>query len=457
MRKFIGNKAFYMLVLSVAVPIMIQNGITNFVNMLDNLMVGQIGTEQMSGVSIINHLMYVYNVCIFGACSGAGIFCAQYFGTKDYKGIRDAFRFKLIACTLMCIVAIGLFLIKGDFLISLFLNDTENPEQLALTLKYAKDYLYVIVLIMFPHAIAQAYASTQRETGETVLPMIAGITAVFTNLIFNYILIFGKFGFPVMGVQGAAIATFLSKLVEMAICVIWTHVNKEKNPYAVGLYKSFRISKSVAAQITKKGSPLILNEILWSTGTAILVQCYSIRGLDVVAGVNIASTVYNLFNLVFIALGSAISIIIGQLLGAGDLEKAKDYSTKLIFFSVASCTAVGIIIIVLSPIFPELYNTTAAVKEIAKMLIIATGIYMPIVAFNHATYFTLRSGGQTIITFLFDSMFMWVVAIPFAFILSRFTNIPIFELYLACHLIDGVKVIFGTYLLKKGVWIKRIV
>src|SRR5699024_8297653 len=119
--------------------------------------------------------MYVYNVCIFGATSGAGIFCAQYYGTRDYNGIRDSFRFKLVACFIMALAGILIFIYKGEFLISLFLNDTENPQQLALTLKYAKDYLYVIVLILIPHAIAQAYASTLRETGETVLPMISGI------------------------------------------------------------------------------------------------------------------------------------------------------------------------------------------------------------------------------------------------------------------------------------------
>ena len=457
MRKFIGNKAFYMLVLSVAVPIMVQNGITNFVNLLDNLMVGQIGTEQMSGVSIINHLIFVFNVCIFGACSGAGIFCAQYYGSKDYDGIRDSFRFKLIACLVMCVIATLLFVFKGEFLISLFLNDTENPEQLALTLKYAKEYLDVIVLILVPHAVAQAYASTQRETGETVWPMLAGIASVLTNLVFNYILIFGKFGFPAMGVAGAAIATFISKLVEMGICVGWTHLNLDKNPYAVGLFSSFKIAPYVAVQITKKGTPLILNEILWATGTATLIQCYSVRGLNVVAGVNIASTVYNLFNLVFMALGSAVSIIVGQQLGAGELDKAKDSAVKLIFFAVVSCSFVGALIVALSGVFPDFYNTTDAVKEIARLLIIAVGIYMPIQAFNHTTYFTMRSGGQTIVTFLFDSVFMWTVAIPFAYVLSRFTDMPIFPLYLACHLIEVIKCVIGGTLIKKGVWIRKIV
>ncbi len=457
MRKFIGSKAFYILVLSVAVPIMVQNGITNFVNLLDNLMVGQIGTEQMSGVSIINHLVYVYNVCIFGACSGAGIFCAQYYGTRDYNGIRSSFRFKLIACFAMCLIGMVLFIFKGEELISLFLNDAENPEQLALTLKYAKDYLKVIILILFPHAIAQAYASTQRETGETVLPMIAGIAAVLTNLVFNYILIFGKFGAPAMGVQGAALATFISKIVEMAICVGWTHLNKDKNPYVVGLYSSMKIEPYVAMQITKKGTPLILNEILWALGSAALIQCYSVRGLNVVAGVNIASTVYNLFNLVFMALGSAVSIIVGQQLGAGELDKAEHSAVKLIFFAVISCSFVGLIIIALSGLFPEFYNTTAEVKEIARMLIIAIGIYMPIQAFNHTSYFTIRSGGQTIITFLFDSVFMWVVAIPFAFVLSRYTALAIFPLYLACHLIEIIKSFIGAALIKKGVWVRKIV
>lgn len=225
-RKFIGDKAFYRMVLAIAVPIMIQNGITNFVSMLDNIMVGQVGTEQMSGVAIVNQLIFVYNLCIFGGLSGAGIFTAQYFGQEDAEGIRHTFRYKIWMGLILTILAIGIFLFAGGNLIQLYLNGDSNGGDLSTALSSGTRYLYIMLLGLPAFMVLQVYASTLRECGETVVPMKAGITAVLVNLIFNYLLIYGKFGFPKMGVAGAAIATVLSRYVEVCIVVSWTHRHK---------------------------------------------------------------------------------------------------------------------------------------------------------------------------------------------------------------------------------------
>ena len=186
-RGLIGDRAFYKRVLSIAVPIMIQNGITNFVNMLDNVMVGQLGTEAMSAVSIVNNLMFVFNLTVFGAISSAGIFTAQYHGLGDRNGIRNTFRFKLIIIAVTGIIGIIVFIAGGDMLINMFLHDSESAGDLALTLNYAKTYLAIMLIGLFPYAISQAYASTLRETEQTVVPMVASIAAVATNFVFNYI------------------------------------------------------------------------------------------------------------------------------------------------------------------------------------------------------------------------------------------------------------------------------
>lgn len=188
MKKYIGDRKFYLMVLSVAVPIMIQNGITNFVSLLDNIMVGQIGTEQMSGVAIVNQLILVFNLCIFGGVSGAGIFTAQYYGCGDQKGIRDTFRMKLLICLIITAAGLFVFAFFGTQLISLYLHETGNTESLEATLVYARRYLRVMMVELVPFAVIQVYSGTLRETGETMLPMKAGIAAVFVNLILNYIL-----------------------------------------------------------------------------------------------------------------------------------------------------------------------------------------------------------------------------------------------------------------------------
>lgn len=456
-KKLFGDKAFYKMVLAVAVPMMIQNGITNFVGLLDNIMVGRIGTEQMSGIAIVNQLLLVFNLAIFGAISGAGIFGAQFFGCGDHKGVRHTFRFKIYICAAITLIGIGVLYFFGENLILMYLHGESTDQSLEAALHYGQQYLWVMLIGLVPFGVEQIYTSTLRECGETVVSMKAGVVAVFVNLVLNYLLIFGKFGFPELGVVGAAVATVISRYVQAAIVIVWTHRHADRMPFIVGAYKELTIPSQLTGKILVKGTPLMINEIMWSAGMATLMQCYSIRGLDTVAALNISSTISNLFNIVFMAMGGAISIIVGQLLGAGKMEEAKDTDTKLIAFSVFSCVGIGAVLILLAPLFPMLYNTSDNVKDLATWFLRIAAACMPIAAFMHASYFTLRSGGKTIVTFLFDSVFLWCVSIPLAYVLSRFTDMPIISLYLACQLIDILKCILGFVLLKKGVWLHNIV
>ena len=454
--RFIGDKAFYRMILVIAFPILIQNGITNFVSLLDNIMVGQLGTEQMSGVAIVNQLLNVFNICIFGAVSGASIFSAQFYGHGNHEGVRNTFRFKLICCALILLLWIVIFLTNGAALINLFLNDTDAGNVL-LTHASGMEYLSVMLVGLLPYMVTQVYASTLRETGQTVLPMLAGIAAVIINLFFNYLLIFGNFGCPRLGVAGAAIATVISRFAETAIVVIWTNRHRERNIFIQGAYRTFRIPRALIGQILKKGTPLLINETLWSAGQAMLVQCYSMRGLNAVAALNISTTVSNLFNIVYIALGSAISIVIGQQLGAGELKKAVETDRKMIFFSVMCCVVIGALMFAASPLFPQIYNTSEEVRSLAAGLIRISAMFMPLYAFYHASYFTLRTGGKTMVTFLFDSCYVWVVNIPTAFLLSRFTGLPLLPVYFICQSVEIVKAVLGFVLLKKGVWVHNMV
>lgn len=454
--RFIGDKAFYSMILVIAFPIMIQNGITNFVSLLDNIMVGQLGTEQMSGVAIVNQLLNVYNICIFGAVSGASIFSAQFYGQGNQEGVRNTFRYKLICCGLLLLLGIAVFVLGGEGLIQMFLHDNGTGDILA-THVAGMEYLTVMLIGLIPFTLTQVYASTLRETGQTVLPMIAGIVAVCVNLFLNYLLIFGNFGCPRLGITGAAIGTVASRFCEMGIVIVWTHIHAEKNIFIQGAYRTLRIPGNLVKQIILKGMPLLANETLWSAGQAVLVQCYSTRGLEAVAALNISTTVSNLFNVVFIALGSAISIVVGQQLGAGEMEKAVDTDRKMIFFSVACCVGIGAVLFATAPAFPRIYNTSGGVRDLAAALIRVSALFMPLYAFYHASYFTLRTGGKTVITFLFDSCYVWVVNIPVAFVLSRFTELPLLGIFIACQSVEIFKAVLGYVLLRKGVWIHNMV
>lgn len=457
LQKLIGSRQFYRKVFYITIPIMIQNGITNFVNMLDNIMVGQVGTEQMSGVAIVNQLMFVFNICIFGAVAGAGILGAQFYGSGNHEGVRHTFRFKLISSAALTVLGLIVLGFWGGGLIQAFLHEGSDVGNIEATFAYGSRYLAIMLAGLFPFALVQTYSGTLRESGETIMPMVAGIAAVLVNMVFNYILIFGKFGAPALGVEGAAIATVLSRFVELLIIVVWTHTHKEKNPFIEGAYRSLHIPAPLLRQILVTGTPLLINEALWSGGMATIAQCYSVRGLAVVAGINIANTIANVFNVVFLSLGNAVGIIIGQLLGAGKLEEARDEDNKLLAFAVASCMAVGVIMFLIAPVFPQIYNTEAEVRRLATSFIQISALCMPLYGFTNAAYFTLRSGGKTFVTFLFDSVFVWLASIPLVFCLTRYTEVGIVYVYLACQLTEFVKCCIGFALVRKGVWVQNMV
>ena len=457
LKSYIGTKDFYKRMLTILVPIIIQNAITNFVDMLDNIMVGRIGTEQMSGVAISNQLIFVYNLCIFGAVSGAGIFTAQFYGSGDEKGIRDTMRFKLLITLFLGALFTAAFGIFGEPLVGIYLKGEGTKEALAATSMYALKYMDVMLLGLIPFALVQVYAGTLRECGETLIPMHAGLIAVGTNLVLNYVLIYGKFGAPVLGVIGAALATVISRYVELLIVVIYAHLHTKRFSFIKGLYRRLFIPWNLAWNITKTGFPLLINETMWAAGISLMVQSFSLRGLDVVGGMNIANTVGNVFNAVYISMGSATAIIVGQELGAGKLDTVRGTVKQIMAFGVLGSAIMGGLLAMTSPYFPLIYNTTDSVRHLATGFICCSAICAPLNSITNMSYFTIRSGGKTFITFLFDSVFVWCVNVPVAYLLSVYSPVAIIPLVLIVYSLEAIKGVIGIALIKKGVWINNIV
>lgn len=456
-KKLIGNKAFYKMILGITIPIIIQNGITNFVSLLDNIMVGRLGTEQLSGVGIANQLVFVFTLCLFGGLAGAGIFTAQFFGKGDREGLCYSVRFKLYTALIILAVGGAILIPFGEDLITLFLNEEDTTGNVLLTLAYGRDYLRIALIALVPMALTQVYANTLRETGQTVPPMVASIVAVATNALCNYLLIFGIGPFPALGVVGAAWGTVIARVVELTIVAVWSHTHPKQAAFARELYRSPRIPVKLVGQILVKTLPLIGNELLWSSGMTVLNQCYSTRGLVAVAAVNIAVTIANVFNIVYMSMGTAVSIIVGNQLGAGNIEEAKDTDRKIIAFSFVLCIGIGGVMALLAPSFTSIYNVTDEVKSLAAMLIIIHAAMMPFSSFAHNCYFTLRSGGQAFITFLFDSAFVWAVSVPTGILLSRLTDLPIIPLFIICMSLELFRCVIGFFMLKSGKWARKLV
>ena len=455
--RFIGDKAFYRSVLVLLIPIIIQQFITNFVSLLDNVMVGSLGTEAISAASIANQIMMVYCLAIFGGLSGASIFGAQFYGKGDMDGMRHTLRFKLYFAILCSAAAILIYIVFGESFIASFLQGESNGGDMDLTLRSGCAYLDIMLWGLPPFALVQVYAGTLREAGETRAPMFAGICAILTNLFGNWVLIFGHLGAPALGVEGAAIATVVSRWIELVIVAAFAHRHEDRYPFFAGVFRSLHVPGKLAGRIMRTGAPLLVNEILWSLGMTFINQFYSSRGLNAVAALNITGTAWNLFCVIMFAMGSAVSIMVGQRLGAGKMDEARDVDWKLIFLTEVIHVIIGLCMILASGLVPKLYNVGPEVQELTRQMLIVAGLSLPLHSFAHVAYFTIRSGGRTIITFFFDALYTWLVTVVLAFLLTRFTDMPIVQVYFCVQFIDILKVIIGLLMLRSDFWARNVV
>ena len=451
-----NRQSVYRRALTLAVPIMIQSGISNAVGLVDHVMVGSLDTEAMTAVSIVGQLLFVFYLAIFGGLSGPGIYTAQFYGQGNTEGVRQSVRMKAIIAAVVTAAGIAILLIGQRFLIGLYLHGESDQVDAAVTVDYALTYLHIMLLGLPAMAASQVYTSSLRETGDSVKPMAAGVISVLTDVLFNWLLIYGMLGFPKLGVAGAAIATVIARYVEIGVLASWAHLRRKQHPFLIGLWRSLRIRAGVRGKMIRKSVPIFFNELLWAAGIAALTQCYSVRGLHIVSGLNISNALCNLLSVVFIALGAAVGILIGQRLGAGEYEQAKKDSASLTRFTGVICAVMTVVLIALSGVFPLAYDTTDEVRSLATWFIIVTALFFPVQGVLNALYFTLRSGGKTLVTFLFDSVFSWTVTVPLALILCLLTDLAIIPIYAIIQAADIIKVIIGAVMIRKGIWISNL-
>ena len=451
------RKALYLRALMLAVPMMIQNGITNAVGLVDSIMVGSQGTESTAAVSMSGQLIFVFNLAIFGALSGPGIFGAQYFGNSDIEGVRKTFRIKIWAAVVCVIAGICAFLFFGDFFIGLYLKGESQDIDPALALNLARSYLNIMLIGFGPFALTQVYSSTLRENNESTMPMIAGICGVVADIFLNWVLIFGRFGLPAMGVKGAAIATVISRCIEFAVIVVWSHLKRKRFVFLQGIYKTLLVESKVTIPVLKKSVPILINEFLWSAGIITTNQLLSQRSFAVVPALGISASLCNLLNVVFVAMGSAVGIVIGQMLGAGETKGIRRKASSLMWFTAFLAIGLSAVLITVAPFFPKFYDVVDDVKYMATAFITMTAFFFPLQGFLNAQYFTIRSGGKTFITFLADSGFTWAISVFSVFMLIRFTNLNVYQVYAIYLALDLLKVVFGAIMIRTGIWITNLV
>lgn len=520
-KTFIGDKPFYRTLLVILLPLVVQQGFTSFVNMLDTLMVGSLGEESLSAVGVVNQIMMVFNLTLFGGLSGISIFGSQFAGKGDVDGMRQSFRAKLYFGAIVIVLGLTVLIAFGDSFIGVFMAAEKDPtsqltlapamlksleadfalrgvdalawpglalpdgavvalqggaecctaalrdlaeSRVAFAMQEGHDYLTIMLFGLLPFILVQCYAGSMREMGKTVAIMVASIVAILTNLVLNFLLIYGPheiFGMTIwgagMGVRGAAIATVISRFVEMFIVLVYAHRKQERYIFLKGAFRNGYVPLSLLKRVAVTGSPLLLNEVFWSLGMTFINQCYSTRGMTALAALNITSTAWNLFCIIMFAMGNAVSIMVGQYLGRGDSKGARDVDNKLLFITVVSHIILGGGLMACSGFIPHMFDVSAKAQQLATRTLLIAGLSLPIHAFLHATYFTIRSGGKTFVTFLFDSVYTWAVPAVLAYVLSRFTDADVVTMYFCIQFIDVIKLVIGLFMLKSDFWANNIV
>lgn len=442
------DREFMKKVMLVAIPMMLQQLITNSVNLLDNLMVGRLGPLAISGVALSNKYFMIIMASVFGVSAAATIFMAQFYGAENKEKMKQGFRYNLFSCFTVTMVFVGLGLLFPIPIISFF---TKEPELIEMTMVY-----FPLAAITFiPQSISAAMSSSMRSMGETKHPLFASVLSMLSNAFFNYCFIFGAFGFPAMGVLGAAIGTLIARLIELTYLLI--NYSIVDWPYKSKLTELFKIPKQLIITITTKALPLTVNEVIWSLGIVTLFKFYATRGTIAIASMTIASTTVELFFILFSGMAVATNVLVAHPLGSFNLELARKHAYQLRQFSVWLAVIFGILIFLASFITPHFYNISREIFDNATNLIRVQACFFWIYVYNTEIFFIIRAGGDVKSTLMMDAVFIWLVNIPIVYLLATLTNVDIFLLYICGQCTDIIKMFVCTHYFNKGKWIKNLV
>lgn len=442
-----GGRPFVGQLLAIAIPMMLQQLITSMVNLLDNLMVGQLGTYAISGVATVNRFFMIGSFAMMGISTASSIFIAQFYGSENKEAMKQSFRYSIVAS----LIAFFPFLLAAFLIPRQIIGFFSSDPQL---LDAAMQYIFVAALTFIPQAISVAAMNAMRAVGESKIPLKISIVTVLTNGLFNYLLIFGFFGFPKLGILGAAIGTLISRLVELVLVMIV--MKRSHFAFGTKIIDVLKIPARLITAITKKSFPLMVNEIGFSLGLALLYKFYGTRGADVQTAISMAGTTADLFFVLFGGMAAATTVFVSQPLGRNDIEEAKTNAYRILRFSIVLAVVFGVIMFALSWVTPNLYMVSDEIKATAANFIRIQAGFLWIYMVNTECYFILRAGGDMRRTLILDSGFMMLVNLPVVAAVAYLTDLPAIYVYIAGQTTDLIKIIFSIILVKKGTWLQNL-
>jgi putative MATE family efflux protein len=448
MSPLFNDREFYRNLFAIAVPIMFQNLINSLVNMLDTIMIGRLGTVEIAAVGLGNQVFFLYNLFLFGVCSGGAIFTAQFWGKGDIPGIRKNLGFCL---SLNLIIAVAFTLASAlvpDKLIGVYSRDRA-------VIKAGAAYLKTLSPSFIPFGISMVFTLTLRSVEKVRLAIVVTVIALSLNGVLNYLFIFGAGPVPAMGVRGAALATVISRIMESLILVIVSYL--KRYPPAGSLGELFSFNGYYARHFLRVALPVIFNEMLWSLGVTVQNIIFARTHTNAIAAFNITNTVSQLTWVLFIGLGNGVAVMIGKKIGEQNEKAARDYASRIVRFAPLLSIAAALLLLPLSKILPLAFNVNPQTLSTAAQMFAVLACAYPFRAFNMSMVVGIcRAGGDTVFCVAYDIVVMWIVTLPLAAAASFYFNAPVWIIYLCIMAEEPLKAILGLWRFKTGKWLHHV-
>jgi putative MATE family efflux protein len=442
------DKEFYNKMLKLSLPVIIQNFISSFINMIDTVMVGKLGETEIAAVGIANQYFFFFNMFLIGICAGCSVFIAQYWGKKDVRNIKRIIGVGLISSIMISLAFVIFGASSPGKIIAMF-----NKDYTVIDL--GGRYLRIVLVSYLFTGITFMYNFSLRSIGNAVQPMLISIVALICNAFFNYMLIFGKFGAPAMGVEGAALATVIARVTETTILVISVYTGK--GVLAASIKELIDVTFDFVKKSYRTILPVILNDICWGFASLVYSVVYGRMGTQAVASIQICNTISNLFMVAVFGMSSAAAVMVGNSIGAGDEKIGRDYAKKFSILSVAVGIILGLVLAVTSPLMLNLFNVSQMVRNNSQIILyVISVIFFIRVLCIILIVGVLRGGGDAKAAFLIEGFTMWFIGVPLTILGALVFKLPVYAVYSLAILEEITKCVMGIVRLRSGKWIKNV-
>ncbi|MFZ5945964.1 MAG: MATE family efflux transporter [Bacillota bacterium] len=443
-----NKKNFYHQMLIIALPVMIQNFISSFLNMIDTVMVGRLGETEIAAVGIANQYFFFFNMFLIGLCAGCSIFISQFWGKKDIVNIKRIVGIGLLSVTIVSFVFMVLGVLNPNKVMALFNNDP-------IVIDLGSKYLKISLISYFFTGITFVYSFSLRSIGNAVQPMLISVVALVSNAFLNYIFIFGNFGAPALGVEGAAVATLIARVMEAVILVVSVYIRK--GVLAASLRELLDFTFGFIKKSYRTIFPVILNDMCWGLASLVYVAVYGRMGTQEVAAIQICNTINNLFMVVIFGLSSAAAVMIGNSIGAEEEWLTRKYARTFSILSIQVGFVLGVIVAVTSPAILNFFNVSDIVRDSSQIiLLIISVIFFIRVLGIMIIVGILRGGGDATHAFIIEGITMWFIGVPITIVGAFVFQFPVYIVYGLAVIEEIAKCILGLLRLKSERWIKNV-